>query len=90
MDEIARETEKADKLLYQILPKSVARKLLKGKPVRTIEIILAFDQIVSWNYPKTAKMSKNGWISTVILSLLVATFGKTFVEILGGLLGNFC
>ena len=47
MDEIARETEKADKLLYQILPKSVARKLLKGKPVRTIEIILAFDQIVS-------------------------------------------
>lgn len=35
-------------------------------------------------------MSKNGWISTVILSLLVATFGKTFVEILGGLLGNFC
>ena len=32
-EEICREAEKADKLLYQILPRSVAKKLLKGKMV---------------------------------------------------------
>ncbi len=35
-EEIAKEAEKADKLLYQILPRSVAKKLLKGKPVRVL------------------------------------------------------
>jgi hypothetical protein len=32
-EEIGREAEKADRLLYQILPKTVAKKLLKGKQV---------------------------------------------------------
>jgi hypothetical protein len=46
-EEIGREAEKADRLLYQILPKTVAKKLLKGKQVSSIHFKRTISRMIN-------------------------------------------